>query len=107
MPQISSLQVLFKNATKLLHTATRGQTFFKEVVIALPRKYRSRQGTSEGKYLKDPNIVVTAADAFTSPYAVQNDGCGKQGLRIHLPEEYLYGSTKGKGELGVRLNAEK
>ncbi|KAG8191062.1 hypothetical protein JTE90_008376 [Oedothorax gibbosus] len=93
---IFELEVLFKNASKLLHTATRGQTFFKEVVIALPKKYRSKQGTADGKYFRDPNIVVTAGDAFSSPYAVQNDGCGKQGLRIHLPEDYLYGNSNGK-----------
>ncbi|GIY22466.1 calcium-activated chloride channel regulator 2 [Caerostris extrusa] len=56
---LSELEIIFQNASKVLHTATR-----------------------EGpNYFSDPNILVTSEDAFSSPYALQNDGCGRQGAQ--------------------------
>ncbi|GBM88246.1 Calcium-activated chloride channel regulator 2 [Araneus ventricosus] len=91
------MTILFDNASKTLNTATRGQTFFKEIVFAVPKKYRSTlpevQWISDGSYFANPDVVLTSEDPFSGPYALQNDGCGKPGLRIHIPEKLL--STKG------------
>ncbi|CAL1270828.1 unnamed protein product [Larinioides sclopetarius] len=94
---LKELEILFDNASKILNAATRDQTFFKEIVFAIPKKYRSTlpevQRISDSSYFVNPDVVLTSDDPFSGPYALQNDGCGKSGLRIHIPEEFL--STKG------------
>ncbi|XP_055931309.1 calcium-activated chloride channel regulator 1-like [Argiope bruennichi] len=94
---LKELEILFNNASKTLNTATRGQTFFKEIVFAVPKKYRSTlsqiQWISDGSYFANPDVILTSEDPFSGPYTLQNKGCGKPGLRIHVPEEFL--SNKG------------
>lgn len=97
---LKELEILFNNASRVLNTATRGQTFFKEVVFAVPKKYRTTlsemEWTSDGSPFSSPDVILTSDDPFSGPYALQNDGCGKPGLRIHVQEEFL--SAKGNNE---------
>lgn len=103
---LDELKALFRNASSILNTATRGQTFFEEIVFAVPKKYRfalsELEWVSDESYFANPDVIVTSEDPFSSLYALQNDGCGKPGLRIHIPEEFLSSKDTDKAKTLVK-----
>ncbi|GFS82307.1 calcium-activated chloride channel regulator 2 [Nephila pilipes] len=100
------LKALFRNASKVLHIATRDQTFFEEIVFAVPKKYRfalsELEWVSNEKYFANPDFIVTFEDPFSNPYTLQNDACGRPGLRIHIPEEFLSSKDTDKAKTLVK-----
>ncbi|GFY73238.1 calcium-activated chloride channel regulator 2 [Trichonephila inaurata madagascariensis] len=103
---LDELKTLFRNASKILNTATRGQTFFEEIVLAVPKKYRfalsELEWISDESYFANPDLIVTSEDPFSGPYALQNEGCGRPGLRIHIPEEFISSKDTDKAKSLVK-----
>nr|XP_042895297.1 calcium-activated chloride channel regulator 4A isoform X2 [Parasteatoda tepidariorum] len=96
------LEELFKTASRNLREASKGNLYFKEVIFAVPKKYHDatkfRNWENGDHYFRQPDIRITSNDIFQKAYTIQNDGCGKPGLRIHIPDEFIFkeGNSKGK-----------
>lgn len=95
------LQELFRNTSAALFTASQQNVFFKEVVFIIPKEYETwLTGTIDGeevKSFKKPDILLTDKDVFEMPYTIQPSGCGKPGLQINVPVNFLMSSNKNKG----------
>ncbi|KFM72670.1 Calcium-activated chloride channel regulator 2, partial [Stegodyphus mimosarum] len=114
-PEISETKVVgillelertFKEASGILQSATRGQVFFKEVIFLIPKRYSSislnQKWTKYNQNAKHPDIFITNSDLFDNPYTIQHAGCGKQGLRIHIPSKFLTSTKSSKAKALVR-----
>ncbi|XP_035223921.1 calcium-activated chloride channel regulator 2-like isoform X2 [Stegodyphus dumicola] len=100
------LERTFKEASDILQSATRGQVFFKEVIFLIPKRYSSispsRKWIKYNQESKHPDIFITNNDLFDNPYTIQHAGCGKQGLRIHIPSKFLTSAKSSKAKALVR-----
>lgn len=96
---LQNIKKTFNLASGRLFEITERRAYFKEITFLIPSSWQPKaqwlpQGESvdsanKEKY-KDAIIYVEKDGAFgKSPYAIQTDGCGQQGLRIHLPEKFF------------------
>uniref|UniRef100_T1D1U5 Putative calcium-activated chloride channel n=1 Tax=Cupiennius salei TaxID=6928 RepID=T1D1U5_CUPSA len=103
------LKVLLRRTSELLYIASDKKVFFKEIVFAVPKEYKVwiqnkyfLGDESDPKSTKKPNMFLTQNDIFTNLYAIQHSGCGKPGLRINIPTDFLAATSNKKALSLVR-----
>ncbi|KAJ8027774.1 Calcium-activated chloride channel regulator 4 [Holothuria leucospilota] len=96
---IDIVKEMFINGSSYLYHATKKRSFFKEVTIVLPETWSDHPSytTSGTVAMSEADIIIanfnsrftSREEDFIPPYTKQFEGCGKQGLYIHMTSHFL------------------
>lgn len=90
---IENIKKLFKEASEFLHTTTRGQTYFKEITIAVPSTWSNNDEYQQvlSDYFSSAHIRIDKPNPEygDAPYTLQTGGCGEPGQYIHLTPNFV------------------
>ncbi|XP_076304351.1 calcium-activated chloride channel regulator 1-like isoform X2 [Tachypleus tridentatus] len=90
---VSNIKELFTEASSYLNTTTKGQVYFKEIIVAVPSTWSSKPGYEvvQKNYFPTADIKVDHPNPYheNNPYTLQPGGCGEPGQYIHLTPTFV------------------
>ncbi|XP_074648446.1 calcium-activated chloride channel regulator 3A-1-like [Tubulanus polymorphus] len=103
---LKRLQEYLTDASARLFTATKRQTFFRNITIVVPSSWKtSTSANDKGATLDEAIIKIDKENKLHGkiPYTLQAGGCGKPGEYIHLTPHYVVIGNAALGEPGKVL----